>query len=104
MQNAKITKADIFIEDHNILTYCLTLDYGGSGQGFGMYDLQYKEGAKHHIRGILEALKTYNWSDLVGKNIRVEATHSKILKIGHIIEDSWFDPEDWGENEEESVV
>ena len=37
VKNARITKAQITKADHGILTVWVTLDYGGSGQGFGGY-------------------------------------------------------------------
>jgi len=35
----KIKSAEFFIEDHGILTFFLTFDFGGSCQGFGGYTL-----------------------------------------------------------------
>jgi hypothetical protein len=35
----KIKSAELFIEDHGILTFFLHFDFGGSGQGFGGYTL-----------------------------------------------------------------
>ena len=39
IKNAIITGTYLGIEDHGILTFWLYLDYGGSGQGFGGYQL-----------------------------------------------------------------
>ena len=36
---ARVTSADLYIEDHGILTVLVMLDFGSSGQGFGGYAL-----------------------------------------------------------------
>lgn len=93
-------------EDHGILTYFLYLDYGGSGQAFGGYALD--EFARDEerkwsgriptsicgksIKEILNVVGVEKWEDLKGKHIRVQAEHSKVHKIGHFLEDKWFDP------------
>lgn len=92
IKNAKITSAEIEIESHGILTCWLHLDYDGAGQGFGGWDIRTNAGK--WIEKILETVDVRKWSDLYGKNIRVEADHSKVYKIGNIIRDKWFNPEE----------
>jgi hypothetical protein len=89
-KNAAITSAEIFIEDHGILTLRIELNYGGSVQSFGMYDN--RENLSFFVLRILKTLNTYHWKDLEGLLIRVRSDHSKVHAIGHALEDKWFEP------------
>jgi hypothetical protein len=103
-KNAKITGTSLGYEDHGILTAMLHLDYGGSGQGFGGYQLDSysKElgGRIPHkacglfIQRVLEVVGVDKWEDLNGKHIRVQSTWDKVHAIGHILNDKWFIPEE----------
>lgn len=82
------------IENERGLSAWLTLDYGGSGQGFGGYMLR---GGKanyggHFIARCLDIGGVDEWSKLVGKAVRVRVDDGLIKAVGHIIEDDWFDP------------
>lgn len=93
-RNAIITSVTLGLEDHGILTAYLHLDYGGTAQGFGGYNLQ-ATGANycaHFVRRCLETVGVNEWNDLAGKTIRVKAEHIKVHAIGHIVKDKWFDP------------
>jgi hypothetical protein len=98
-KNAIITNAEIFVEDHGYLTAMLYLDYGDSGaQGFGGYALQHNS-AKHEknfagvfIRRVLEIVEVDSWDKLVGKTVRVRASHEKVHAIGNIVKNKWFNP------------
>jgi len=102
IKNARIESVSLGYEDHGILTCMLHLDYGGSGQGFGGYVLDYynkdieeRVGTAYGMEFIILILKTVGvekWEDLVGKNIRVKAEDTKIIAIGHILKDNWFEP------------
>lgn len=101
-RNAIITHAEITNDDHGMLTAWLTLDYGGSGQGFGGYALYLPKGFTHHrtdapwaghfIWRVMEIAGVEKWSELSGKTIRARCEHSKVHAIGHIVKDDWFDP------------
>lgn len=90
-------------EDHGIFTCMIHLDYGGAGQGFGGYCLAGSNDkdtdgnfpnnyGANFIKKILEVVGVEKWEDLVGKHVRVKAEHTKVLEIGNILEDEWFNP------------
>lgn len=102
-RNAIITSATITNDEHGLLSAWITLDYGGSGQGFGGYALYLPKNyqhamnqrnyAGHFLWRVMEVADVREWDKLTGKTIRVRCTHSKIIEIGHIIKDDWFNPE-----------
>ena len=108
IKNAKIESTTLGYEDHGIFTFMLHLDYGHSGQGFGGYALDEpkppldrlrvdRQGTAMGMQVIIEILNTVgvqNWEDLPGQYIRVEADHTKVIRIGHLLEDKWFDMAD----------
>lgn len=92
-------------EDHGIMTIYLTLDYGGTMQGFGGYALDvYSEEDKERlpskalgewVMNLLDIVGVNKYEDLKGKYIRVELEegwNGKILGIGNLLEDKWFRP------------
>ena len=102
-KNAVIESATIRNDDHGLLSAWLTLDYGGSGQGFGGYALYLPDQFKHHkpsgpnyaghfIWRVMEIAGVSEWSKLPGKTIRVRAKHKGVEAIGHIVKDDWFEP------------
>lgn len=86
------------IEDHGILTCFLYCEWDSSGCGFGGYRLDSKNKSSgygtEYINRVLKTVGVGKWEELSGKYIRIE--HSGlgggITRIGHIIEDKWFDP------------
>lgn len=103
IRNAVIESARITNDDHNLLSVWLSLDYGGSGQGFGGYSLYLPPSFKHHdpsgpnyaghfIWRVMEIADVSEWGKLAGKTIRVRCEHSKVHAIGHIVKDDWFWP------------
>lgn len=106
IKNARISGTMLGWEDHGILTCMVSLEYGGSGQGFGGYtfDEPVREGGEfkgrigtaygmEFVARILKVVGVEKWEDLKGKYVRVDASHTKVHRIGHVIEDRWFDPE-----------
>lgn len=101
-RNAIISGAEIDIGERGVLDCWLSLDYGDCGaQGFGGYALYLPKGYRHHhlescaghfIFRVLEVAGATKWKDLLGKTIRVRASHSKVEAIGHIVKDDWFCP------------
>jgi len=107
IKNAIIESASLSFADRGILDCSLSLDYGGSGQGFGGYALylpkswrhhELKSFAGHYLFRVMEVAGVDNWDALKGRTIRVKATNCKVHGIGHIVKDDWFFPgEDFAE-------
>lgn len=88
------------------LSAFVTLNYGGSGQGFGGYLLYAPPDwgrpgevkpvqpnfAGHFIWRVLQIAGVDDWSKLKGRTVRVRATWNHVEAIGHIVKDDWFDP------------
>ena len=102
-RNAIIESAKITNDDHGLLSAWITLDYGGSGQGFGGYALYLPVDFSHHdpsgpnyaghfIWRVMEVAGVNDWGQLKGKTVRARCEHSKVHAIGHIVKDNWFDP------------
>ena len=104
IKNAIIESTSLGNEDHGIMTVWLCFNYEGFGQSFGGYSLDNYDEKKdkrigtaygcEFIKRILEVVGVEKWEDLKGKHIRVKTTPEKVLAIGNIIEDKWFDPEE----------
>jgi hypothetical protein len=102
IRNAIIESTSLGYEDHGILTCMLMTKSDGIGQGFGGYAFdtydktqERRVGSAYGIEFIAAVLNTLEvdcWEKLKGTHLRVDADHSKIHRIGHIIKDKWFDP------------
>lgn len=96
-RNAIIKSVFLGIEDHGLLTLMLDLDYGGMGQGFGGYSIGSELVGNHcarWIRGLLDVFEVGELSELKGLTCRAVASDNGVRKIGHIVKDQWFDPEE----------
>lgn len=94
-KNATIKDTMLGFEGHGILTAMITLDYGGSCQGYGGYRMDggNDDFLAKSIIGILNVVGVDSWESLKGKHIRVEKEDSwngKILRIGNFLEEKWF--------------
>ena len=102
-ENAIIDGTMLGREDHGIMTCFVYLKFNGSHQGFGGYGMdEWDEATKERQGGafgmefIIQVLKTIgvdNWEQLKGKHCRADHDWGKVYRIGHIIEDKWFEPE-----------
>lgn len=103
VKNAKIESTMLGIEDHGVLTFYLTLDYGGSGQAAGGYVLDEPlkrkgkfvrrvgtAGGADLILRILKLLNVDRWESLPGCYVRVRASWNKVSAIGHPLRDQWI--------------
>lgn len=91
IRNAKIVRTMLGFEDHGIMTAMLDTRSGALGQGFGGYGMDGKWGMEF-IKRVLKTLDVETWEQLEGTHCRIDADHSHVYRIGHIIEDKWFDP------------
>jgi hypothetical protein len=100
IKNAVIESASLNMND-GFLTVWLTLDYGGTGQGFGGYTLYLPKDWRHHnpagpncaghfIARVLEIADVREWDRLQHRTIRVRTCDGLIEAIGHIVKDDWF--------------
>ena len=61
----KLTHAFLGFEDHDIFSFNLDFDFGGTGQGTGHYNINGPLGGPV-IKAILETLGAQEWKDLDG--------------------------------------
>lgn len=92
IRNALISGTTLGFEDHGIMTAFIQTRSGAQGQGFGGYEMGGAWGIEF-IKSVLKTLDVGIWEQLPGKHCRVDASHEKIHRIGHIIDNKWFDPE-----------
>lgn len=107
IRNAIIDSTFLGTEDHGIFTFMLALKWGNCGQGFGGYALDTplrdkddkfvrRVGTAYGMEVIIQLLETLgieSWEKLPKTPVRIECDYSKIYRIGHLIEDKWFDME-----------
>lgn len=104
IRNAKITDTSISMGDYGCLTFGITLEgdafgvsYGGYciGHGFLGSDTFTAENGSGLVAmmRIMDVVGVERWEDLKGKYVRFvdDAWGSPVRKIGNIIEDKWFD-------------
>lgn len=111
IKNVKITNVSLTMADHGCLTFYLTLEgdgwginYGGYCIGFGFlgsdsFTAENGSGLVAIMR-IMDTVGVERWEDLKGKYIRTvnEGWGSSVKKIGNIIEDKWFDIDEFFKN------
>jgi hypothetical protein len=90
IRNAKITSTFLGNEDHGIPTFFLHLDYGGSAQGFGGYDLRFF--GYSILAEIMKTVGVESWEKLPGKHLRADTDWGKVHRIGNLLRDEWLDP------------
>lgn len=91
IRNAKITGTTLGFEDHGIMTAFVNTMSGCVGQSFGGYSMSGEWGMQFIIR-LLKILEVESWEQLNGQYCRVDASNDKIHRIGHIINNNWFEP------------
>lgn len=103
VENAKIVGTTISMADHGLLTFFLILkgqgwgvSFGGRCIGKGYLGAEKFEGYDKGLECLMRIMDTIGverWEDLEGKLCRVESHGwgGDIHKIGNIIEDKWFD-------------
>lgn len=113
IENAKITSVDLSMGNHGCLTLSMGIDGKGWGCAYGGYCLGHGYlGAKsfdgspkglEYIMRIMDTVGVERMSDLVGKYVRVatKGWGETIKIIGNIIEDKWFNQEEFFKEEKE---
>lgn len=114
IKNAKITKVDLSMADHGVLTLELVLEgqswgcvFGGYVLGHGCLDSKTFKGSSkgiEEIMRIMDVVGVDHFGEMVGKYVRVEVGGwgDTIKKIGNIIKDKWFDYNEFYKKEEEA--
>lgn len=103
IKNAKITRVSLSMADHGCLTFYIGLNGGGWCCNFGGYcighgylgakSFQGSEAGLEVLMRIMDTIGVECWEDLKGQYCRVktEGWGGKILSIGNILKDKWFD-------------
>lgn len=103
IKNAKITKVDLSMADHGVLTLEMVLEGSGWGCVFGGYvlghgyldskDFSGSPKGIEEIMRIMDVVGVERFNEMEGKYVRVETGEwgSSIKKIGNIIKNKWFD-------------
>ena len=112
-KNAIIESTTLGYGDHGAMSFWLTLDYGGTAQGFGGYALDGPGKNGHRvgsafgleaIMGVLTTLGVERWEKLPGTPLRVRGGWDKIEAIGHHLKDQWLDLAELARRHSEPVV
>lgn len=111
IKNVKIKNISLTMADHGCLTFYLLLEGDGWGIGYGGYCIGHgfldsdsftaeNGGGLVAMMRIMDTVGVERWEDLKDKYIRVvdEGWGSPIKKIGNIIEDKWFDIDEFFKN------
>lgn len=107
IENGKIIGTMLGKEDHGIMTFCLSIEFESGFCGIGGYTLDKynvqagkRIGAAEGMQAIAEILDCVGvkkWEELTGAYIRCEhqGLGGKIIRIGNLIKDKWFSPEEF---------
>ena len=111
IKNVKIKNVSLTMADHACLTFYLLLEGDGWGISYGGYCIGHgylhsdsftalNGGGLVAMMRIMDTVGVERWEDLKDKYIRVvdEGWGSPIKKIGNIIEDKWFDIDEFFKN------
>ena len=112
IENALIEKVDLSMADHGVLCLEMVLKgqtwgvvFGGRVMGKGYLGAKKFEGyAKgiEEIMRIMDVVGVSKFNDMEGKYVRVETERwvgGTVHKIGNIIEDKWFDYDEFYKKE-----
>ena len=100
IENAKIISTRLGYEDHGTFACRVVLAMGLREQAFGDYPLDDcgstgMIGTVYGCQFLMDLLSTVGvdrWEGLCGTYVRVDRFNGDIRRLGHIIEDRWFDP------------
>lgn len=92
VRNARIIETFLGYEDHGFFIFALTMDYGGSQQGYQrILGNRQRVNSDGHARiaDILLTLRVESWEQLHGQYCRCEVRNGLIARIGHPLHDKW---------------
>lgn len=107
IENVLIKSANLIMEDHGCLTLRMPIEGDGWGCCYGGYYIgkgylgaeEFKGSGKgvEYIMRIMDTVGVSRFSMLAGKHMRVATKdfNSYVKIIGNIIEDKWFNPEEF---------
>jgi hypothetical protein len=102
IENAKITNTFLGREDHNIMTFYITVEFSGGGCSYGGYSLdEYDKSTRKRVcsqiamQSIVEVIDTIgvnSWEELKGQYIRIEheGLGGGVVRIGNLMKNKWF--------------
>ena len=102
IENGRITRTTLGIQDHGLLTASIQMEFSGSGQSYVCPYRLDGEPPKNStfpenyfankIRELLDTLGVDSWEKVSGQHVRVvrKDPYDTILMIGHIVKDRWF--------------
>ena len=112
IENAKITSVDLSMADHGCLVLSLVIEGNGWGVCFGGHVIGkgylgasefegYERGTEYIMR-IMDTVGVEKFNSMKGKHIRVatKGWGESVKIIGNIIDDKWFNVEEFFKNEE----
>ncbi len=67
----RIVQVSLGPETRGILSSYIMIDFIGSGQGFGGYDLRHGDACARWVNGVLHAMNVDDWAELRGKPVWV---------------------------------
>lgn len=110
-ENAKITSVSFSMADHGCITFWVFVELKDGSCGIGGYCIGhgyvgakefdgYGKGVEAMAR-IMDVVGVENWEDLKGQYCRVESEGwgGKILKIGNVLKEKWFDIDEFFKEE-----
>lgn len=115
IENAKIDRTAITVEDHGIFTVGVMLSGPGWAQSIparcfgsgraitinqdGKIDFNETTATaetaiafRRFLCGIMAAVGAESWEDVAGKVCKIKRENGLIVAVGHIIENRWFHP------------
>lgn len=68
-------------EGHGIFTFVLDMDFGGTGQGAGSYNLNQSKYVGFFVKRVLDIVGANSWEELTNRSVFVLRTeHNDIIK------------------------
>lgn len=92
VENGRIEATHLGPEGHGILTAVLTVAYPGGQQTFGGYDLRGERRCAEFVQGVLNVFGVDSWERVKGQYVRTRVEGGRIVAIGHIVENRWYEP------------